>query len=203
MEQEIECQEEYASFVDDLRRRYPELRQPILFIRDTVAFLIEQATLLSRPLLLKLFRLACLCLDELFQTLPPVKFGSVDSDDPTSGFVDVVLPVQSYFQNVPYSVEAVSSDQSVAAFLQLEPTFVGNGTSDIYSPWDSVDFFGPAEILERLDPDGTCQRCRNLDPSFKNSNVTKSAESKKSKVSKKMSHLLTRSEISQSAENQF
>ena len=201
LEQEIECQEEYASFVDDLRRRYPELRQPTLFIRDTVAFLIEQATLLSRPLLLKLFRLACLCRDEPFQTLPPVKFGSVDSDDPTSGFVDVVLPGQSYFQNVPYSVEAVTFDQSVAAFLRLEPTFVGVGTSDIYSPWDSVDFFGRAEILERLDPDGTCQRSRNLDPATKNANVTKSAESKKSKVSKKMSHLLTRSELSQSAEN--
>ena len=201
LEQEIECQEEYASFVDDLRRRYPELRQPTLFIRDTVAFLIEQATLLSCPLLLKLFRLACLCLDEPFQTLPPVKFGSVDSDDPTSGFVDVVLPVQFYFQNVPYSVEAVSSDQSVAAFLRLEPTFVGVGTSDVYSPWDSVDFFGRAEILERMDPDGTCQRSRNLDPATKNANVTKSAESKKSKVSKKMSHLLTRSELSQSAEN--
>ena len=73
-----------------------------------------------------------------------VKFGSVDSDDPTSGFVDVVLPVQSFFQNVPHSVEVVSSDQSVAAFLQLEPTFVGVGTSD--SPWDSADFFGRAEI---------------------------------------------------------
>ena len=134
-------------------------------------------------MLLKLFCLACLCLDEPFQTLPPVKFGSVDSDDPTSGFVDVVLPVQSYFQNVPYSVEVVSSDQSVAAFLQLELTFVGVGTSDIYSPWDSADFFGRGEILERLDPNGTYQRSQNLDPASKNSNATKSVESKKSKVS--------------------
>ena len=113
----------------------------------------------------------------------------------------MVLPVQSFFQNVPYSVEVVSSDQSVAAFLQLEPTFVGVGTSGIYSPWDSADFFGRAEILKRLDPNGTSQRSQNLDPAFKNSNAIKSAESKKSKVSKTMSHLLTRSELSQSAEN--
>ena len=85
LDQETECQEEYVSFRDDLRRRYPDLHQPTLFILDTVGDLIEQSSLQSRPLLLKLFRLACLCLGELFQTLPPVKFGSVDSDDPTSG----------------------------------------------------------------------------------------------------------------------
>ena len=48
-------------------------------------------------------------------------------------------------------MESVSSDYSIAAFLRLEPTFIGVGTSDVYSPWDSVDFFG-ALILEQLDP---------------------------------------------------
>ena len=126
-DQEVECHEEYRSFVDELRRKYPEL-------------------------LHKLFRLASLCLDEPFQTLPPVKFGSVDSDNPTSGFVDVVLPVQSYFHNVTNGMDSVSSDDSIAAFLRLEPTFVGIGTSDVYSPWDSVDSFGRVRILKQLDP---------------------------------------------------
>ena len=155
LDQETECQEEYVSFVDDLRRKYPEFHQPTLFVLHTVGFLIEQASLQSRPLELKLFCLACLCLDGLFQTLPLVKFSSVDSDDPTSGFVDVVLPAQSYFRYVPNSIESVNSDQSVAAFLRLEPTFVGVGTSEVYSPWDSVRFFGRAGILEQLGPNGT------------------------------------------------
>ena len=109
LDQETECQEEYVSFRLDLRRKYPELHQRTLFVLDTVGFLIEQTSLQIRPLLLKLFRLACLCLGELFQTLPPVKFSSVDSDDPTSGFVDVVLPVQSYFRNVPNGIESIRS----------------------------------------------------------------------------------------------
>ena len=150
-DQEVECHEEYRSFVDELRRKYPELHQPALLVLDTVSFLIEQASLHSRPLLHKLFRLASLCLDERFQTLPPVKFGSVDSDNPTSGFVDVVLPVQTYFHNVTNGMDSVSSDDSIAAFLRLEPTFVGIGNSDVYSPWDSVDFFGRVGILEQLD----------------------------------------------------
>ena len=149
--QEAECHEEYRSFVDELRRKYPELHQPVLFIRDTVNFLIEQPSLHSRPLLQKLFRFASLCLDEPFQTLPPVKFGSVDSENPTSGFVDGVLPVQSYFQNVTNGMESVSSDNSIAAFLRLEPTFVGVGTSDVNIPWDGVDFVCLAGILEQLD----------------------------------------------------
>ena len=75
----------------------------------------------------------------------------MDSENPTSGFVDGVLPVQSYFQNVTNGMESVSSDNSIAAFLRLEPTFVGVGTSDVNIPWDGVDFVCLAGILEQLD----------------------------------------------------
>ena len=199
--QEAECHEEYKSFVDELRRKYPELHQPVLFVRDTVSFLIEQASLHSRPLLNKLFRLTCLCLDEPFQILPPVKHGSVDSDNPTSGFVDVVLPVQSYFQNVTNCMESVSSYDSIAAFLRLEPSFVGVETSDVYSPWDNVDFFGRAGILEKLDSSRAYSRSQALASMSKPADVGKPDKSKTSGSSEKMSHLLDRKELTQSAKN--
>ena len=198
-DQEVECHEEYRSFVDELRRKYPELHQPVLFVRDTVSFLIEQASLHSRPLLHKLFRLASLCLDEPFQTLPLVKFGSVDSNNPTSGFVDVVLPVQSYFHNVTNGMDSVSSDDSIAAFLRLEPIFVGIETSDVYSPWDSVDFFGRVGILEQLDPGRAYSGSQALVSTSKPAVVSKPDRSKTSGPAKKMSHLLDRKELSQSA----
>ena len=198
-DQDVECHEEYRSFVDKLRRKYPELHQPVLFVRDTVSFLIEQAFLHSRPLLHKLFRLASLCLDEPFQTLPPVKFGSVDSDNPTSGFVDVVLPVQSYFHNVTNGFNSVSSDDSISAFLRLEPTFVVVGTSDVYSPWDSADFFGRVEILEQLDPGRAYSGSQALVSTSKPAAVSKPDRSKTSGPAKKMSHLLDRKELAQSA----
>ena len=153
MEQETASGEEYLSFVDDLRRTYSDLAQPTLLIPDTVKFLVELPILHSRPLLFKLFRLACLCLDEPFPVLPSVKFGSVDSDDPTSSHIDVILPVQSYFANVPHSIEAVTTDQSVSDFHRLEPDFIDGGMSDTYCPWDSVDFFGRSKILEQLTSD--------------------------------------------------
>ena len=121
-----------------------------MLISDTVKFLVDMPSLHSRPLLHKLFRLACLCLDEPFPLLLPVKLGSVDSDDPTNSLLDVSLPVKSYYSNVPYGIEAVTTDQSVSAFLRLEPDFGGVGLSDTYCPWDSVDFFGRSEILEQL-----------------------------------------------------
>ena len=153
MGQETASGEEYLSFVDDLRRTYSDLAQPTLLIPDTVKFLVELPILHSRPLLYKLFRLACLCLDEPFPVLPSVKFGSVDSDNPTSSHIDVILPVQSYFANVPHSIEGVTTDQSVADFLRLEPDFIDGGMSDTYCPWDSVDFFGRSKILEQLTSD--------------------------------------------------
>ena len=152
-DQETASGEEYLSFLDDLRRSYSDVAQPTLLIPDTVKFLVELPSLHSRPLLYKLFRLACLCLDEPFPVLPSVKFGSVSSDDPTSSLFDVILPVQSYFANVPHSIDAVTTDQSVADFLGLEPDFVDGVLSDNYCPWDSVDFFGRSKILEQLTSD--------------------------------------------------
>ena len=149
-DQETASGEEYLSFLDDLRRTYSNLAQPTLLIPDTVKFLVELPSLHSRPLLYKLFRLACLCLDEPFPVLPSVKFGSVSADDPTSSLIDVILPVQSYFANVPHSIDAVTTDQSVSDFLRLELDFADGGLSDTYCPWDSIDFFGRSKILEQL-----------------------------------------------------
>ena len=58
-EEETMCCEEYESFSEDLRRNYPDLVQPTAFISDTVTFLMESPSLHSRPLLFKLYRLAC------------------------------------------------------------------------------------------------------------------------------------------------
>ena len=77
----------------------------------------------------------------------------MSSDDPTSSHIDVILPVQSYFANVPHSIDAVTTDQSVSDFLRLEPDFADGGPSDTYCPWDSVDFFGRYKILEQLSSD--------------------------------------------------
>ena len=63
-EEETLCCEEYQSILEDLRRNYPDLVQPTVFISNTVTFLMELPSLRSPPLLFKLFRLACLCLDE-------------------------------------------------------------------------------------------------------------------------------------------
>ena len=89
----------------------------------SLRFLLGQSSLRSRPLLFEFFRLACLCLDEAFQVLPAVKFDSIDFDDPTCSLVDVILPVQSYLLSVLHGVEAVTTDQSVATFLRMQPIF--------------------------------------------------------------------------------
>ena len=123
IEQESPCSEEYRSFIDELRQSYPELVQTTLVVKDTVKFLGEQSALKSCPLLLKIFRFSCLCLDEPFEALAGITFGSVIADNPTSSHNDAVLPVQSYFHNVLYGMESVTTDQSVSSFLQLEPTF--------------------------------------------------------------------------------
>ena len=80
-----------------MRMKFAEFDQPTLLVPHTIDFLMEQTTLATRPLLLQSFKLACLCLDEPFRPLPPVKFSSINTEDPTSKLVDVILPVQSFF----------------------------------------------------------------------------------------------------------
>ena len=128
--EETQAQEEYLSYVDELRVKFPEFDQPTLLIPDTITFIMGQTSIQTRPLLLRCFKLACLCLDEPFRSLPTVKFGSVNTDNYASKLIDVILPVQSYFSSVPGSVEAVTSESSISEFLELESTF-GRGPSAI------------------------------------------------------------------------
>ena len=200
LEQEAPCRDEYRSCIDEMRNSYPDLAQPTLFVKDTIKLLGDQSALKSRPLLFTLFRLSCLCLDEPFETLPAINFGSVNSDDPTSSHIDAVLPVQSYFHNILYGVEAVTTDQSVMSFLQLEPTFGNSGLSDTYCPWLSVDFFGRDEIIEQLDPSKTyCQKPEDEVASSVRSSTKRTSPKKPGKIAARPSHLLTNAELSQSA----
>ena len=100
-------------------------------------------------------------------------------------------------------MESVSSDDSIAAFLRLEPTFVGVGTSDVYSLWDSVDFFGRAGILEQLDPSRAYSSTQELASTSKPAIASKPDKSKMSGPAKKMSHLLERKELAQSKCSKF
>ena len=121
-------------------------------MKDTVDFLIAQASLTCRPLLYKLFRLACLCLDEPFENLPVVTFGSVNTEDPTCSRVEVMLRVQPYFRNVSRGMETVTSEQSISKFLLLEPDFGTQGLTDVYRPWLSVDYFERTRFLSSWTP---------------------------------------------------
>ena len=202
IDQETTCGEEYFSFLDDFRRNYPDLEQPTMLISDTVKFLVDMPSLHSRPLLHKLFRLACSCLDEPFLVLPSVKFGSVDSDNPTNSLIDVILPVQAYFSNVSYGIEAVTTDQSVSAFLRLEPDFSGVGLSDTYCLWDSVDSFGCSKILGRLNSRGSRPQVATGVIFFKDAGGSKLRGTSKSpamKDCKKPSQLLSDKELTSTA----
>ena len=198
LDQECPCSEEYRSFVDVMRQTFPDLIQPTLFVKDTVDFLVAQVSLTSRPLLYKLFRLACLCLDE---PLPVVTFGSVNTEDPTCSQVDVILPVQSYFRNVPRGVETVTSEQSISKFLLLDPDFGRQGLSDVYCPWLSVDYFGRTKLLEQLDPKGSFQSAPPVDLESESSSGSKAKKKKYGALMKKTTQLLSETELTRSAED--
>ena len=105
---------EYLSFIDELRRSHLDVQQPKLIIVDAVDSITRQDALKTRRYLTRIFRLSYLCLDEPRFSFPAVKFGSVNTDDPTSPMFDVVAPIQSYFGEVARGLDIVTTDESIA-----------------------------------------------------------------------------------------
>ena len=201
-EQETQAHEEYVSFVDELRVPYAEFDQPTLLVPDTVTFLLEQRTLRSRPLLLRSFKLACLCLDEPFRAMPPVKFGPINTDNQICKLIDMVLPVQSYFSNVAGSIEAVTSESSIADFLEMEPTFGRTVLSDVYDQWSGLDNSGKADIISKLDPEDKFQNKVSKASASRTAEVQQYPDTMKyPKKNVRPTRLLSDAEINQSAKS--
>ena len=147
----------FVSFADELRGQYADLNPPTLFVTDTVNFFHGQTTLQTRSLLLRIFKLACLCLDDRYRPLPVVKFSSVNTENPTSKLVHIVLPVQSYLNSVPDVVGTLKTESSFSQFLELETTFGGSTLSGTYNPWVDLNTFGRVGIAGKQDNKGVCK----------------------------------------------
>ena len=186
--------EENLSFLDELRKLHSNISQPKLPIPDVIEFVCGQESYLMR-----IFRLSCLCLDDPRVTFPPVKFGTVHTDDPKSPMFDVVTPLQSYLSNVAHGVEVFTSESSISKFLALEPTFGSTGLRDIYSPWGDLDKFGWAEIddvINSVTPKGPKVSAAEDAPSTSKA----SASFMVPKPGKRRSHLISDEELNKSAE---
>ena len=195
LDQESQAQEEYVPFIDEMRLKFAEFDQPTLFVPDTIAFLMEQTTLATRPLLLP-------SLDEPFRPLPPVKFSSINTEDPTSKLVDVILPVQSFFKHVVNSIESATSDASISEFLELESTFGRSALSDTYNPWTGLDNFGRTTILSKLDPDSKFGSAAGKEGVTRSITVQQSPRTLQySKKNVRPTTLLSDSEVSQAAKS--
>ena len=110
-------------------------------------------------------------LDELRKEFP------VRTDDPKSKLIDTILPVQSYFINVGRSIDALTTDSSIAEFLAFEPSFGGSAFSDTYSPWDGMNLFDRAKILSTLKPVSMKKKGDTRKLSFKGLKGDKSSKS--------------------------
>ena len=149
--QELACHDEYLSFVQHLRSRYPDRVRTFSTISNTVKFLSGLSALQTRPLLLRIFKLSCLCLTSESPELPEVKFGPINTGNARSRLVEVIQPVQSYVANVPEPSKNATTPAAIANFTALSSTLGADILSKTYSPWSSVDFFGKDALKNQLE----------------------------------------------------
>ena len=146
---ESEYRDEYVGFVDDFRNLYPDLISSLNPIRDVVTLLLTgMPALYTRPHLLILFRLSCMCLTEISTSLPAINFHSADSSDVLCRLSNVLFPAQAYLAYVPGSVNHCVTEAALTRYHLLEAKFLsGNVSGD---PWSHVDSFGQSSIHKEL-----------------------------------------------------
>ena len=145
--EESEYREDYVEFLDHLRHSCGPFKPPESVV-DVVALLISMPALRSRPRLLHLFKLSCLCLTETSPDLPPIPFPGADSSDPDCRLSNILLPAQSYLATVPNSEISCVTEAALTKFLELESRFSsGNVPGD---PWAHVDSFGQSNFYRAL-----------------------------------------------------
>ena len=134
--------------------------------------------------------------------MPPVKFGSINTDNQVSQLIDIVLPVQSYFSNVTGSIDAVTSESSISDFLEMETTFGRSVLSDTYDPWSGLDNFGKADIISKLDPEDKYQNKIAKATVSQSTGVQQSPSTMKyPKKNVRPTRLLSDAEVNQSAKS--
>ena len=120
--EESEYREDNVEFLDHLRHSSGPLRTPES-VPDVVDLLMSMPALRSRPHLLHLFRLSCLCLTETSPDLPPIRFQGADSSDPNCRLTNILRPAQSYLAAVPNSVTSCVTEAALTKFHELETRF--------------------------------------------------------------------------------
>ena len=148
--QEMACHDEYLSFVQHLRSSYPDRARTVGTVSNAVKFLSGLSALQTRPLLLRIFKLSCLCLTSESPELPEVKFGPISTGHARSRLTEVIQPVQSYVANVPDPAKSAITPDSLTKFTTLSSTLGVEILSKSYTPWSSVDFFGREALKEQM-----------------------------------------------------
>ena len=149
--------------------------------------------------LTRLFRLMCLCLDESHDSLPSVKFGSVQTVDPKSPTFDSAVPIQSYLRNVFLGLDASTSDIYVSKVLALEGVFESTCSSELFRSWQSVNHSRRAQIMQALEPSSASLRTVQTRAAFET--LSTSGSPKPSwipKPKRRCSHLLVEDVLSES-----
>ena len=150
VENESACRDEYLALVDHLRAVYLDVSDVYGLTEDLIDFLLTLDFLQTRPHLLHLLKLCCLCLTEYGYSFPSVTFGSINTTGYQGRLTDVILPCQSYFKNVPDSVGYCCSEASLAKFSTVSSDFGRTAFAADYDPWTFVDLFGRSSLYKSL-----------------------------------------------------
>ena len=164
--------DEYASFVEALRKENPDLVTSLIY--NVVDYLVAHPGLQFRQHLAHIFKLTCLCLTSCSAETPVVKFGSINSASPSCKLGEVIYPVHSYAANVPGCLESCTNAEALIEFSSLESRFGCRGFPNTYDPWTSVDWFGRASLLRKLEGSYSALLCKRGEAPTKKTSVVSS-----------------------------
>ena len=69
--------------------------------------------------LLCINQLACLRLTKFGPPLPVVTFGSIETADENSNYIDVIQPIQSFLATVPHGDTVCTAEEAISSLIAL------------------------------------------------------------------------------------
>ena len=140
----------YLEFIDDLRFVYLDELHIGPKVEDIVMFLSLSPELSKREYTSYVFKLCCLCLENILQELPNVSLGSLDPSSTVIDLADAIEPLQSYLLTCSAEQSNFVSADSISSCVELLAEFGDKALQPSYDPWESVDFHGRAKIHAEL-----------------------------------------------------
>ena len=143
--------DDHAEFLDDVRHLYLDQLRVGLAVEDKISLLSSCPQVSQREYTWNLFKLCCLCLNQVASKLPYFALRSSNVGVTGVDLSCVIEPIQEYLLSCDTERNFFIDPESFSTCLELVETFCDRALQSDYSLCESIDVHGKEKIGAQLE----------------------------------------------------